>query len=113
VWSRICDLFFDDLGVIKFSSISFCADIEFIAMDSAAMSLLQRREYTVVPIDRVPDTQIASITTVACVLSFLAIFVVSLRLYTRIFIVRATGWDDWIMVFTLVCLKKRMAILTC
>lgn len=43
-----------------------------------------------------------TIVAVCVALPALSAFVVSLRLYTRLSILRVTGWDDWVIVAALV-----------
>lgn len=48
------------------------------------------------------ESNTVRIVTVVTIFHALAFISVSLRLYARIWLIKAPGWDDWVMVLTIV-----------
>lgn len=53
------------------------------------------------------ETRGPEVNIVAWVFTGLAIFAVFLRLYARVNVVKKVGWDDFFIVFSLVCHIQR------
>ncbi|EQB53454.1 hypothetical protein GCG54_00005355 [Colletotrichum gloeosporioides] len=49
------------------------------------------------------ESNTVRIVTVVTIFHALAFISVSLRLYARIWLIKAPGWDDWVMVLTILC----------
>jgi hypothetical protein len=65
--------------------------------------MIEERDYIdVVPIQRIPEWNQTVLVTVAVVFSALAWITVVLRLYTRTFVIRSFGWDDAMIIVTMV-----------
>jgi hypothetical protein len=75
------------------------------------MAILGKRSgFTEVPIDPVPLSHTITIATVSILFLVVTWITVALRFYTRIVIVRILGWDDWIMLFTLVRIPSALLL---
>jgi hypothetical protein len=67
-----------------------------------ADTFMDKRQLSIIPLVPIPNSHAYAISSVTIIFLLLTWTTVSARFYTRVFILRSVGWDDWTMLMALV-----------